>query len=777
MTLADKVGFVVLVARGGYENTNAAVPALCIPALTLSDGPNGISFYANGVTQLPAAIGIAASFDPAVANATGRVEGAEARAKGIDVVQGPELNLARVPESGRIFEAYGEDPHLAGAMGVANVEGVQSEGVMAEAKHFSAYNQETARARLDEVVSRRALEELYDAPFAAVVEQAHAASLMCAYGAVDGVNDCADTHQYAALASWGFSGFVRSDLASVARVALAFRAGLDLVKPASATSLEHLVRDGAIPRADLDRAVERTLTEMFAFGMIGHPRPPRIGARATSRTHSEVALLAAERSMVLLKDRGGILPLPRSLRSVAVIGPDAFGAPRTAGYGSAHVHASFVLTPLASIRRAVGRRTRVDYVAGGPGGLRLAPLPARDLVSGVPLPSEARPDVPPEPGMSDLHVARADNLSAAVATAGAPGRGSGWSTWHAVLEVRKSGVYEISIEQDGDTWCYLDGRAILAMRGLHGRSIWATTVSLTAHERYSIAVDWFAVRGNALPALGFADVSPQIAAAVRAARSARVAIVFASDWNSEGVDRPNLSLPGDADALISAVAAANPRTVVVLNTGGAVLMPWLHRVKAVLEAWYPGEQDGAATAAVLTGRIDPSGRLPLTFPASQAATPVSSLRQFPGVDATVHYSEGIDIGYRWYEAHDVAPLFPFGFGLSYTSFSLSDASLGADRGGIDASVTVRNTGRRRGTDVVQAYLGFPASAGEPPRQLRAFDAVTLAPGEARTVRLDLPRSAFLAYLGGRFRTVGGEYRVEIGQSSSDLPITLATEAP
>jgi beta-glucosidase len=777
MSLAEEASFVVLRARDGYENMGPGDPSLCLPALTLSDGPNGISYHTRGVTQLPAAIGVAASFDPAVARAVGRVEGAEARTKGIDVVQGPELNLARVPESGRIFEAYGEDPYLTGVMGVADVEGIQSEGVMSDAKHYSMYNQETARVRLDQDVSTRVLRELYDAPFAAVVEQARVASIMCAYGEIDGVNACADRNQYAELRADGFTGFVRSDLSSVTDLAAAFRAGLDLVKPASPAAIERLVTSGRLPRADLDRAVERTLREMFAYGLIGRPRPLRLRARADSRSHAEVALVAAERSAVLLKDVGSVLPLTRADRSVAVIGADAFTDPRSAGFGSAHVHAPFVVTPLASLSRVLGRRVRVSYAPGGPGGLRLEPVPARDVVQGVALPAEGRPDVPPEPGIGDIHVVRAANVTAAVATASAPGHGGGWSSWHAVLRVHASGVYEISLEQDGDTWCYVDGRAVLSMPGLHGRALWATTLPLRAGVDYRLAVRWFAVRGEAIPAMGLRDVSRQIAAAVRTARASRVAVVFASDWTSEGVDRPSLSLPGDANALISAVAAANPRTVVVLNTGGAVLMPWLHQVAGVLEAWYPGEQDGAATAAVLTGAVDPSGRLPLTFPASASQTPVSTPQQFPGVDSVVHYSEGLDIGYRWYEVHGITPLFPFGFGLSYTSFALSGGSLETSGGAVVAQVTVTNTGSVTGTDVVQAYLSYPAAAGEPPLQLRAFQAVDVAPGATRTVALRLDRSAFEAYLGGRFETVPGIYGVEIGQSSADLPISLETTAP
>ena len=284
-------------------------------------------------------------------------------------------------------------------------------------------------------------------------------------------------------------------------------------------------------------------------------------------------------------------------------------------------------------------------------------------------------------------------------------------------------------------------------------------------------------KGQPPPQLGFADVSPEIAAAVSAARHASVAVIFAGVSQSESVDQPSLYLPGDADALISAVAAVNPRTVVVLNTGGAVLMPWIDRVAAVLEAWYPGQEDGTATAAILEGSVDPSGHLPVTFPAVSNPSPVGTPAQFPGVDGTVNFSEGLDIGYRWYQATGVTPLYPFGYGLSYTSFRLSGATVQKQRHQGVVDVTVTNVGRRQGTAVVQAYVHYPAAAGEPLEQLRAFDAVPLEPLQSRLVHLTLPASAFQAYLHGTFRSVPGTYSIDVGQSSADLPIHLATTAP
>ena len=365
MSLNQKAQFVALGRGHGLENFTAAVPSLCLPSLTLSDGPDGLAGEVTNVTQLPAAIGVAASFDQGLAYATGRLVGAEARAKGIDVVQGPDLNLARVPLSGRVFESYGEDPFLSSAIGVANIDGIQSQRVMALAKHFVAYSQETARARIDDLVTPRALAELYDQPFEAAVKLAHVAGVMCASGSLNGVRVCSNPYIYATLASWGFHGFVRSDARAAPAATPAFSAGLDLIKPNSPLTIERLVRDGAMPAHYLNRAVRTVLTAMFAYGLIAHPRQPSIDTVATTPSHASTALLAAEESVVLLKDTGHALPLMKDVHSVAVIGTDARD-PLSSGGGSSQVIAPFVVSPLSALRSALGSAVRVTYAPGGP---------------------------------------------------------------------------------------------------------------------------------------------------------------------------------------------------------------------------------------------------------------------------------------------------------------------------------------------------------------------------------------------------------------------------
>ena len=780
MTLRQKASFVVLRTIPPIENTNLGIPSLCIPPLTLTDGPNGIAYNMQGVTQLPAAIGVAATFDPSLARATGVVMGQEARAKGIVASQGPELNLARVPEAGRIFEAFGEDPVLTGAMGVANVEGIQSTGTMANLKHVTAYSQETARHILDQQVPARVLAEVFNPPYEQAVQQSHVASIMCSYGSVNAVNDCADPTVYADLASWGFTGFVRSDLAAVPNqdTASAFRAGLALIKPASTAALVQLVRSGALPVADLNRAVTETLTSMFRYGLIGHPVRGKPSANAITPAHTRVATTTAEASMVLLKNAGAVLPLAHGIKSVAVIGSGATH-PITTGLGSSAVVAPFVSSPLAALRSALGPSTTIRYAQGG-----LRSIQLRSITIGQPISRRYFDTDEPrlhadrvESGKSDISVVESRNVTDAVATATTPGTGKYWDSWSETITPRSSGIYRIGLHEVGDTWLTMNGTPVLSSAGLHTPNLLSSAVPLRAGVHYTFAIRWFSVDGYPAPEFGITDETAQFDAAVAAARRASVAVVFTGELQREGADR-SLALPGDADQLIAAVATVNPHTVVVINSGGPVLMPWLSKVAGVVEAWYPGEADGTAVAAVLTGRVDPSGRLPITFPGSPAAQPASTFAEFPGIDAGVSFGTGLDIGYRWYQTNSVAPLFPFGFGLDYTSFALSDAQIApSPAGGYTVQVDVTNTGSRSGADAVQAYVTYPSGLGEPPEQLRAFKKVVVAPGATTRATLVLPASSFASDAGGTPTVVAGNYVVGVGESSADLPIQIPVKVP
>ena len=825
MTLPEELGEIVLNTSGSYENVNAGVARLCIPSLTLSDGPSGLAFGDTGVTLLPAPMGIAASFDTSLSYGYGTVVGAEARAQGIDVSQGPNLNIDRVPNSGRASESYGEDPLLTSLMGVADIEGVQSQGTMADAKHLAAYQQETNRGAIDARVSDRTMQEIYLPPFQAAVTQGDVASIMCAYPRLNGSFQCQDPALDRILQQWGFAGFVRSDLGAVHAPALALRSGIDLLKPSSNDELDDLVSRGLVPRATVDAHVERVLTQMFTFGLVGRPATGAPGTPVATPADTAFAVTAAERSAVLLQDHDHVLPLDTTtLHSVAVIGADASTHPVVQAFGSAHVVPPFVTTPLEGLRARLGPGVDVTYAEGASTTEHLPTVPSADLtpasgvghgltltvsrgVAGAPAittvdtvaaasltsapelpdekrdrdqvhanPVEERPKRLPRSQSDHGRLADLDPTAAAATAIELPAE---WSSsrvsWAGTLTVPRSGRYTFSLAGTGAAAMTLDGTVTVSDPVAHDAGTWSGSIELVAGRHYRLAMHWTPVADAdtldipSIVDLGMSYDSDAIASAVAAARHAQVAVVFAADYSSETFDRPSLSLPGDQNRLIAAVAAANPHTVVVLNTSGAVLMPWLHQVQGVLEAWYPGEVDGTAVAALLTGDVAPSGHLPVTFPTSASTTGVSSAAQWPGIGYTTTYSEGLEVGYRYDHATGTRPLFPFGFGLTYTTFRIRHASVVPSAVGYSVSVVVTDTGHRAGSDVVQVYLTYPAAAGEPPGQLVAFAPVDLAAGQSRTVTLTVPATRLRTYLGGRWTTVPGTYRFGVGDSSAPPP--------
>jgi beta-glucosidase len=626
MTLDEKVQEIHMLDVPDHPREVAGIERLGIPALKITNGPAGAgpgdSSKAQPATALPSALGMAASWDPEMAAAFGRVAGSEVRDRGEGLIEAPGLNITRVPRNGRNFEYLGEDPYLAGRMVVPEVRAIQGQDTIAEVKHYAANNQETDRKTVNEVIDERTLREIYLPAFEAAIRQGKAGAVMCAYPSVNGQFGCENTHQLKEVlrGDWGFDGFVQSDYTATHSTVAAALAGedLDMKHVYYGDATKAAVQSGQLAESVVDTMLVRRFAQMFRFGLFDHPRTP---TPIPAQEDGAIARSIAEQSAVLLKNSGGQLPL-RSVHTVAVIGPHA-GAAHTGGGGSSQV------TPLYTVSPVDG------------------------------------------------------------------------------------------IKAKGVTVTYADGS--------------------------------------------------DTAAAAALAKSADVAVVMVGNKDREGSDRPNLSLPSGQDQLVSAVAAANPKTVVVLKTGGPVLMPWLSQVPAVLEAWYPGEEDGNVVADLLFGDANPSGKLPMTFPKAENETPAGTPEQYPGVGGTATYSEKLQVGYRWYDAQNVTPLFPFGYGLSYTSFAVRHLSV---LGGRHVSVDVTNTGTRAGADVVQAYVAAPASAGEPPHQLRAFAKVSLRPGQTKHVVLTLDPRSFSIWdtAAGRWTTVPGRYTVFAGDSSRDLPL-------
>jgi beta-glucosidase len=790
MTLAQEVQETASVSTATESREVPAIPSLCIPALLLTNGSAGISTggpVQYPATALPAPISLAATWDPAAAARYGAVEGSEALDQGRNDVEGPDINIARVPVNGRTFEAYGEDPYLAGQIVAGDITGIQSRGVIATAKHFAANNQETNRTTINELISQRTLEEIYFPAFEAAV-RAGVGSVMCAKNLVNNVHACDSSALLGELENgWHFPGFVVSDFSSIHSTVDAANAGADLELPSAdyfGPALETAVENGQVSKATLDEMVHRILRTMFALGLFDRPAPAQQPIPAAK--DGATARQLAEAGTVLLKNEGNVLPLQNDTRSIAVIGPET-GTASAGGDGSAKVAPLFTVSPLQAVtKQAAKQNVSVTYAGAPPVNMGPDAIPSYALT-------------PPDatPGQHGLLAQYFNNSSwqgtpvasrvepyidqNALPPAGVDSAQTYTVRWTGTLTPKTSGSYTLDLTTYHKGTLYLNGTELLSNSGSFPASTTSKTVTLTAGTPQEIRVDYSA-SGMGLAELGWqppagAD-NPLIDNAVQAAKKADVAVVFAGDETAEGVDRPNLELPGFQDQLIEAVAAANPRTVVVLNTGDPVLMPWLSQVAAVVEAWYPGEEDGNAIAPVLFGEVNPSGKLPITFPASETAVPANTPQQYPGVNGTAVYSEGLDVGYRYDDAEGITPLFPFGFGLSYTSFAFSNLAVSEPGGGNDPSVRitaeVTNTGSRAGTEVAQLYIGDPASTGEPPRQLKAFQRVDLQPGQHGGVHFTLNASD-LAYWDTAtqgWAVAPGSYQVYVGDSSalSGLPL-------
>ena len=747
MTLANKI--TVVEGQGTsqpYVFYMAAQPALCIPALGLEDGPNGVGDGLTGVTQLPAGVSLAATFDPALARQYGDVVGSEEWGKGAAVNLGPTVNIDRDPRWGRSFESFTEDPFLNASLAVGEIDGVQSTGEMSQVKHFAVYNQETNRNTTADntIVSNRTIHEIYLPAFEQSVTQAKVASVMCAFSVINGGFACQNPYleKTTLKQRWGFPGFVTSDYAAIHDTSAAVD-GTDMEQPFNTyfgQALETDVQNGTIPVAVLNDMVSRIMTEMFRFNLFNHPPTGTPTSTVTTPAHQAVATRVAEAGTVLLKNSRSVLPLSaRHGGTIAVIGPSASASPTDGGGGSARVVPPFSVTPLQGLTAAAGAGTNVTYQQGLPTDTSLPAIPA-------------------------------SALSPAYAPTGFGGSYTG------TLTAPETGTFVLALQNP--CGCYtpttlsVDGHSILVNPGTPPVSTYSASVQLQAGQTYAIQISGDSANFSwGTPSA----LAPGINAAAAAAKSAATAVVVVSDdTETEAADRPALTLPSAQNELISAVAAANRHTVVVVDAGAPVTMPWLGRVAAVVDAWYPGESNGTALASVLYGRTNPSGHLPVTFPQDLSQVPAATPAQFPGVNGTVEYSEGLNVGYRWYDARSITPLFPFGYGLSYTTFRFSNLRVsgarvrsdGTVRVGVSARVT--NTGRVSGTDVVQLYLRDPAAAGEPPRQLKGFTKVALRPRQSAVVRftLDAHDLSYWSDAANGWVLPRGGFGVYVGDSSA-----------
>jgi len=767
------------------------VSRLGIPSLSLSDGPNGVRSNAGEpATVFPTGSALAATWDPMLLESVGQAIAREALALNIQVLLGPNVNIQRSPLGGRDFESYSEDPYLAGRIGIGFVKGVQSQGVGTSVKHFVANEQEADRMRGDSIVDERTLREIYLLPFEMIVKEARPWTVMASYNRLNGTymseNDVL-IHRIL-KGEWGFDGLLMSDWGAVHTTAEAANAGLDLEMPGPpryfGPLLTQAVRNWQVEQTAVDEAARRALRLIIRSGALDGKHG---NGELRSDRNRATALAAAREGITLLKNDNGILPLDASkLRSLAVIGPNA-DVPLYQGGGSAGVVPSRILTPLTSLQAALGPKVAISYIKGADNDPLPPPADAR-LLS----PTEQRSEI----GLRFSHYNNA-------AFQGEPDR-TGVETffdkialqfggngppqvsvrWEGFFWPPRTGVYEFGLTQIGTATLYIDEQKVLdeSLGTLHppqsdfGGPVRTASTTLEAGHPHRIRIDYVS-----LPFpfhsmhLGIRLPVGEIQEAVQAARGADAAIVFVGSSRSsetEGRDRASMKLTRQENELVEAVVAANPHTVVVLNNGAPLELPWAGHAPALLEGWLAGEEGPEALAEILLGKVNPSGKLPFTFPSRLEDTP-AYLYYSPGRE--VRYGEGVFVGYRYYEKRKLTPLFPFGHGLSYTTFEYSNLRVPASlESGVplQASVDIRNAGSRPGQETVQLYVGDEATMDvvRPIKELKAFQKVSLAPGQSTTVRFTLtPRDlSYYDVVSKSWKSTPGTHRIYVGSSSADI---------
>lgn len=782
MTLEEKIAYI-----GGYNDFYVrAIPRLGIPELKMADGPAGVRNY-GPATAFPTGIALAASWDTALVERVGAMMGKDARARGVHFLLAPGLNIYRAPMCGRNFEYFGEDPFLAARSAAAVITGIQSQKVIATVKHYAANNQEWDRHRVSSDVDERTLREIYLPAFEAAVKQAHVGAIMDSYNLVNGVHATQNAHLNVEIArqDWGFRGIIMSDWDATYDGIAAANNGLDLEMPSgkfmNAATLVPAVRIGQVTEAVINEKVRRILRTAIAFGFFDHPQTDSSIPLDNPAAHA-VALEAARGSMVLLKN-SGILPLDRAkLKSIALIGPNAESA-AWGGGGSGLVQPFHAISPLEGIRKFPGSALKVEY---SPGVLLMSQIfretnfttTSDATVPGLTAEYFNNRDLngPPAVTRIDAHIAfdwgqgsyapeaPTDNFSA---------------RWTGYFTPGKSGSYSFAVAGDDGFRLWVNDQPVIDQWVYQGETLIQKTLDLTAGEHYKIRLEYFEGGGDAKIGFGISDGKNRALDDARTLATSSDVVVLCIGFNAmtegEGSDR-SFDLPLDQQVLLRTILAANKNTIVVINAGGNVGMSqWIDSAAAVLHAWYPGQEGGTALAEILFGDVTPSGKLPISLESrwEDSSTYKSYYDQYGSQH--VAYTEGVFLGYRHFDKTGIKPLFPFGYGLSYTTFQYSRLKItpasGRPGAKVTVSYTVKNTGTRPGAEVSQIYVGDQhARVPRPLKELKGFAKAMLQPGESKAVAVALGARAFSYYdVGSKsWRIDPGRFDILVGASSQDI---------
>lgn len=799
MTLEEKIDYI-----GGTGFAIRAIPNLKLPSFEMSDGPMGVRSNARfPSTVYGAGIGLAATWNKTLAERVGEGIGRDARARGIHYMLGPGVNIYRSPRNGRNFEYFGEDPFLASTIAVGYVSGMQKQGVSSTIKHFLANNSEFLRHDSDSVVDERTLREIYLPTFEAAVKQAHVGAIMDSYNLINGTHATQNGYFNTDIVrkQWGFDGVMMSDWVATYDAVAAANNDLDLEMPTgefmNRKNLLPAVQDGRVKEAVIDEKIKRILHTAERFGWLDHEQTDFNLSRYNQSNH-QIALDAAREGIVLLKNDRQLLPLDRSkVKSILVVGPNAYPTQPTAGGSGAAIPFSTV-SVLEGVSHVLGTSATVYYEAGLPSfqemvgatnfmteaqggqpGLKVEKFSSGDL-SGSPASSQVVRRVN-DAGFNWDNVTDWDEALAIFAGPRKP-QSRRWSGYYLAKD---AGKYEIAVQGAGEGSgfrLYLDDKLLFDDWELARAFQEHAIVDLSAGAHKVVVEDRQDSSPGGRVKLAIAEQKALVSEAAKKlaakADAVVVAVGFNRDSEGEGADR-TFGLPIGQDALIKEMASLNKNVVVSMTSGGAVdTNAWLDQVPAMLEAWYGGEQGGTALAEVLAGNVNPSGRLPITFEKKAEDNPAFNNYYPERGTKKVVYKEGVFVGYRGYERNATKPLFPFGFGLSYTTYRLSHLAVKNEStaGTVKYTVSfdVTNTGKRAGSEVAQVYVSDTGtSVARPPKELKGFVKVSLKPSETQHVSVPLDTRSF-AYFDadkGLWTAPAGTYKVLVGQSSAQIDLT------
>ena len=780
LTPADKVRLLA----GVDDFYTRDVPAAGLPRFKFTDGPVGTRNDGHS-TAYPAGVLLAATWDPDIAQREGVALGRDARSRGDHVLLGPGVNICRVPQNGRDFEYMGEDPLLAGRLAAAYCRGVQSQGVAACVKHFACNNQETQRESVDVQVSERALHEIYLPAFEAAIHDGGCRTIMASYNKINGHWATANHYLLTTVLrdQWHFDGLAMSDWGAVHETAGPLTAGLDLEMPGpkhlSPAKVQPLVDAGTVTPEQVDQKVRRIVRVAVQMGWLDRSqKDPSIAA--DDPANGEVAEAVAREGITLLKNDGDLLPLDRAkVRRVAVVGLDA--DEYVAGGGSSHTDPFHPVTLLDGLR-AAAPGVQFDLVPyHGDSGHALSKLARASAFDG-PLTATfyAGRDLAGPPLLTrqdkavdfDWHGRPAPEVP----------RQNFSARWTGKVTPKVSGPVVFTVSSDDGSRVKLDGRTIAEDWSNHGPHPVSATEALVAGRTYDVTVEYYQGGGDAVVRFAFGPPVPLVSDAERQTMAgADAVVVLAHTFDTEGADH-TYDLPPEQVRVIAAASAANPRTIVVLQSGADVNMAgWVEAVPALVDAWFPGQAGGRVVAQILFGDVNPSGHLPDTFGVDWST--VAGFGQYPGVGGKADYSEGIYVGYRAVDHLHATPRFPFGFGLSYTTFDVAKPKVTAAGDGdgrtFAVTVDVTNTGRRAGATVAQLYVRPPAGGpiDRPSQELKGFARIELQPGETKPVTMTLDRRSFAHWDEAThgWAVVPGTYGLAVGRSSQDICCTATVD--